>query len=261
MKSVLLSFDIEEFDMPMEYGKHIPFEDQIGISKEGTVCILDILKKYGINATFFSTVVFAKQSPELIERIRTEGHELASHSYYQSKFEKHHLAESKRELELLSGLPVAGFRMPRMMPVDSADLVGAGYWYNSSLNPTFLPGRYNNLSKPRTPFNEGGLLQFPASVTPFLRFPLFWISFHNVPLSLYYAMCRRTINHDGYLNIYFHPWEFVDLTRPKFGMPGFVSRNSGEKMKDRFGLWISKLKESGYQFRTISAFLNDTGRS
>jgi peptidoglycan/xylan/chitin deacetylase (PgdA/CDA1 family) len=256
MKNVLLSFDIEEFDMPMEYGKYIPFEDQIEISKEGTASILDILKKYGIDATFFSTVVFAKQSPELIERIRSEGHELASHSYYHSKFEKHHLAESKRELESLSGLAVKGFRMPRMMPVDSKDLITAGYRYNSSINPTFLPGRYNNLSKPRTLFNENGLLQLPASVTPLLRFPLFWISFHNISLNIYHAMCRRTIDHDGYLNVYFHPWEFVDLTRPKFGLPGFVSRNSGEKMKERFGTWINKLKESGCRFQTISAYLD-----
>jgi peptidoglycan/xylan/chitin deacetylase (PgdA/CDA1 family) len=261
MKSVLLSFDIEEFDMPMEYGKHIPFEDQIELSKEGTASILDILKKYEIDATFFSTVVFAKQSPELIERIRKEGHELASHSYYHSRFEIHHLTDSKRELESLSGLRVTGFRMPRMMPIDSVELVNAGYRYNSSLNPTFLPGRYNNLSKPRTLFYENGLLQLPASVTPLLRFPLFWISFHNVPLNLYYAMCRRTVNHDGYLNIYFHPWEFVDLTRPKFGMPGFVSRNSGEKMKERFAIWINRLKQSGYQFQTISAYLKDTRQS
>jgi len=42
---VLLSFDIEEFDMPFEYGKEIPFEDQLSISTEGTLKILAILKK------------------------------------------------------------------------------------------------------------------------------------------------------------------------------------------------------------------------
>lgn len=255
MKSVLLSFDIEEFDMPMEYGKHIPFEEQIRISQDGTTAILDILKRHDLRATFFSTVVFAKQSPELITRISTEGHELASHSYYHSQFLPEHLAESKRELEALSGLPVTGFRMPRMMAVDNHELKNAGYQYNSSLNPTFLPGRYNNLSRPRTIFIEEGLLQLPASVTPLLRFPLFWISFHNIPANIYSAMCRRTINHDGYLNIYFHPWEFTDLTSKTLGMPGFVARNSGKKMQERFESWITRLNQFGCSFRTISSYI------
>jgi hypothetical protein len=257
MKSVLLSFDIEEFDMPLEYGKTIAFQDQIRISQEGTAKILDLLKQYKINATFFSTVVFAKHSPELIARIRSEGHELASHSYYHSKFEPSHLAESKRELEALSGLPVTGFRMPRMMAVNNNDLLEAGYRYNSSLNPTYLPGRYNNLSRPRTSFNEDGLIQLPASVTPLVRFPLFWISFHNLPLPLYNGLCRRTMNHDGYLNIYFHPWEFIDLTSSFFGLPGFVSRNSGKKMIERFDGWLKWMNEQPYTFTTISSFLQN----
>lgn len=260
MKSVLLSFDIEEFDMPVEYGKHIPFEDQIRISKQGTTTILDILNRYNVGATFFSTVVFAKHSPELIARISSEGHELASHSYYHSQFQPEHLATSRAELESLSGMPVRGFRMPRMMAVDNLELVKAGYRYNSSLNPTYLPGRYNNLSRPRTAFTEQGLIQLPASVTPLVRFPLFWISFHNIPLSIYNTMCRRTINHDGYLNIYFHPWEFTDLTPVGLGMPGFVSRNSGKKMEQRFEAWVERLIQLGYTFRTISDYLQTTKR-
>ena len=42
---ILLSFDIEEFDMPFEYGKTIIFEDQMSISIEGTSSILDLLEK------------------------------------------------------------------------------------------------------------------------------------------------------------------------------------------------------------------------
>ena len=42
---ILLSFDIEEFDMPFEYGKDISFQDQMEISKKGTIIILDQLKK------------------------------------------------------------------------------------------------------------------------------------------------------------------------------------------------------------------------
>lgn len=260
MKKVLLSFDIEEFDMPLEYGKSISFHDQINVSSTGTKIILDILQENQVAATFFSTVVFATNAKNLIQRISDEGHELASHGYFHSAFENKHLAESKTELEKLSGKPVNGFRMARMMPVDDAAIENAGYIYNSSLNPVYLPGRYNNFFKPRTIFKKNSLVQLPASATPLIRVPLFWLSFHNFPLWIYKAACARTINQDGYLNIYFHPWEFTDLTRAAYGLPGYVSKNSGEEMIDRFRTWILWLKKQGYTFSTISEFIGSEKR-
>ena len=259
MKKVLLSFDIEEFDMPLEYGKSIPFAEQIRVSSEGTKIILDILKQNQITATFFSTVIFANHSSDLIRRIKMENHELASHGYFHSSFHKDHLLESKMALEKLSGTSIKGFRMPRMMPVDDEAIRSAGYLYNSSLNPIYLPGRYNNLFKPRTLFKTNGTVQLPASTTPLVRFPLFWLSFHNFPLWLYKGACVRTINNDNYLNIYFHPWEFTNLTKPEYGLPGFVSKNSGVKMIDRFTSLVKWMKKKEYHFSTISQFIPSQG--
>jgi peptidoglycan/xylan/chitin deacetylase (PgdA/CDA1 family) len=257
MKTVLLTFDIEEFDMPLEYGGTIVLEEQIQVSAEGTRLILDMLRAANVRATFFSTVVFARKSKELIDRISLEGHELASHGYYHSTFQPSHLGESKAELESMSGQKVMGYRMPRMMAVDNKEIKGAGYAYNSSLNPVYLPGRYNNIMKPRTLFSDNGVIQLPASATPLIRFPLFWLSFHNLPLWLYKAACVRTINHDEYLNIYLHPWEFTDLTKSKYALPGYVSRNSGSSMVDRFYKLLLWMKQKHYVFKPINEFLND----
>lgn len=71
---ILLSFDIEEFDMPFEYGKTISFEEQIAISIQGTTAILDLLQKHNAKATFFSTVTFAINAPDVIKKIISEGH-------------------------------------------------------------------------------------------------------------------------------------------------------------------------------------------
>jgi peptidoglycan/xylan/chitin deacetylase (PgdA/CDA1 family) len=255
MKTVLLSFDLEEFDMPLEYGKSVQFSDQINTSVEGMRIVLDLLRENDVHATFFSTVVFATHAGEVMRRIIHEGHELASHGYFHSAFEEKHLLESRTELERLSGHSVVGFRMARMMPVDDQAIQNAGYLYNSSLNPVYLPGRYNNFFKRRTRFVTGKLIQLPASATPLLRFPLFWLSFHNLPLWLYKLACQRTMNTDKYLNIYFHPWEFTDLTNPDYGLPGYVSKNSGEKMASRFRIWISWMKKQGYSFSTIRDFV------
>lgn len=253
---VLLSFDIEEFDMPFEYGKSIAFEDQIAISRSGTVAILNLLDKHQIKATFFCTVTFAQNIPDLITRITTSGHELASHGYYHSDFKPEHLLQSKLKLEELSGKEVTGYRMARMMPVDEKEIEKAGYTYNTSINPTYLPGRYNNFNVSRTFFIKENVLQIPASVSPLIRFPLFWLSFHNLPLSLYKFLAKWTYNKDNYLNVYFHPWEFTDLNDvERFGFPGYVRKNTGLKMIDRMDQLITWMKAKNYPFATFQDFI------
>lgn len=243
---IYLSFDIEEFDMPKEYGYDIAFERQIAISRKGLTAILDLLKKHQMRATFFSTVVFAQQVPDLINRLIEEGHELASHTYYHSEFENEHLKRSKEALEQQFGVTVEGLRMPRMLEVSAEEVKKAGYRYNSSVNPTFLPGRYNKLHVPKRFFNENGLWQIPAAVSWF-RFPLFWLSFHNLPLWLYRFLLKRSVKSIGYAALYFHPWEFTDLHQKEFNVPAYVMRNSGEKMIARFDSLLTFIKQQGWK--------------
>ncbi|RLJ79377.1 polysaccharide deacetylase family protein [Pedobacter alluvionis] len=254
----MLSFDIEEFDMPFEYGKEISFEDQIAISRAGTIAILDILDKYNVKATFFCTVTFAENIPDLIKRITETGHELASHGYYHSDFKPEHLLQSKLKLEELSGKEITGYRMARMMPVDEKEIEKAGYTYNTSINPTYLPGRYNNFNISRTHFIKDNVLQIPASVSPMVRFPLFWLSFHNLPLIIYKTLASWTYKKDKYLNIYFHPWEFTDLNDfERFGFPGYVRKNTGIKMIERMEILISWMKRKNYPFGTFQEFIKN----
>ena len=256
---VLLSFDIEEFDMPVEYKKQIPFGEQMSISIRGTRIILSLLEKHGIKATFFCTANFANHANELVQEIALQGHEIASHGYYHTGFEQSHLLDSRLALEQISHTKVEGFRMPRMMPVDDAALLNAGYTYNTSINPTYIPGRYNNLKSPRRYFQQNGVLQIPASVSPTLRIPLFWLSFHNFPLPYFKFLCRRSYQKDGYLNLYFHPWEFTDISdKQKFGFPGYISRNSGNKMTLRLDNLISWMKTCNYSFGTFNQFIATT---
>ena len=199
-----------------------------------------------MRATFFSTVVFAQQVPDLINRLIEEGHELASHTYYHSDFENEHLKRSKEALEQQFGVTVEGLRMPRMLEVSAEEVKKAGYRYNSSVNPTFLPGRYNKLHVPKRFFNENGLWQIPAAVSWF-RFPLFWLSFHNLPLWLYRFLLKRSVKSIGYAALYFHPWEFTDLHQKEFNFPAYVMRNSGEKMITRFDSLLTFIKQQGWE--------------
>ena len=130
-----------------------------------------------------------------------------------------------------------------------------GYLYNSSLNPAFIPGRYMHLSEPRTCFMTGKVLQIPASVNPWIRFPLFWLSCHNLPVKLYQWMANRVLKHDGYFVTYFHPWEFYPLNEhPEFKMPFIIRNHSGKGMEERLDLLIRNFKEKRADFLTYSEF-------
>ncbi len=107
------------------------------------------------------------------------------------------------ELERLSGLPVTGFRRARFGAFDRRALRPAGYAYDSSDNPIWLPGRYNNWGKPRTAYKAAdGLAVLPVSASPLVRYPLFWLSFKHTPPALFRAVSRWTLARDGYLNLF-----------------------------------------------------------
>ena len=257
-KMILLSFDTEEFDVPREHGVNITLEDGMKVSVEGTCRILDVLKRNGVKATFFCTGNYARQAPEMIRRIMDEGHEVACHGVDHWQPKATDFAESKQIVEHVAGRLVYGYRQPRMFAVSDAEIKKAGYRYNSSLNPAFIPGRYMHLSEPRTWFMKDGVMQIPASVTPWVRFPLFWLALHNLPESLYHALVRRTLKHDGYFVTYFHPWEFYDLKEhPEYKIPFIIKNHSGREMAQRLDRFVKMLKANGNQFVTFSEFVDD----
>ncbi len=252
---ILLSFDTEEFDVPREHGVDFTLEEGMKVSVEGTRRILDVLKTNGVRATFFCTGNFAEHAPEMVRRIVDEGHEVACHGVDHWQPKETDFARSKEIVERVAGRTVNGYRQPRMFPVVESEIKRAGYRYNSSLNPAFIPGRYMHLTAPRTWFVEDGVMQIPASVTPWLRFPLFWLSLHNLPEVLYHWMVRCTLRRDGYFATYFHPWEFYDLKEhPEFRMPFIIRNNSGRQMVQRLDSLIRMLKERRYEFITYNEF-------
>jgi peptidoglycan/xylan/chitin deacetylase (PgdA/CDA1 family) len=254
---IILGFDIEEFDLPNEYGYPVPFEEQLSVSTKGTLLILELLKATGVEATFYCTANYADHQHEIIKKIVSDGHEIASHGYYHDHFKPEHLLQSKQLLENISGAKVSGYRMARMMPVDARKIEKAGYLYNSSINPTWLPGRYNNFRQPRTWFINQNVLQLPVSVSPVIRFPLFWLSFHHLPAFVIKWLSIQTYRKDGYLNLYFHPWEFADINDPvKYGLPSYIRKNSGEVFFKKLKNYIEWAQSKRYKFIKSGDFAN-----
>lgn len=249
MKYFCLSFDLEEFDIPLELGKDISEEDMFKISLEGTKRILNLVKKYKIKVTFFVTTGFCKKYPALVKSI-SKVHEVACHGEHSrdySKMEKNKAAKSIKQnkllLEKLIKKNVAGFRAPRMSTPNYEGLKKVGLKYDASLHPTYVPGRYNNLLKPRKIFKKKGMIIIPTSVTPIVRAPIAWLWFRNFGLAYAKTCTRICFLTDPYVNIYFHPWEFAPLKG--WNIPFVFKRNTGEAVYnqlDKYILWLIRKK-------------------
>jgi peptidoglycan/xylan/chitin deacetylase (PgdA/CDA1 family) len=251
---ILMSFDVEEFDTPLEYNQNLSIYEQMETGFKGLQETMSVINGSDVPCTFFTTAHFANWFPDSIRQLSRK-HEVASHTFYHSQYKTADLLQSRLELENITGQPIYGLRMPRMMKVPMADVIQAGYSYDSSVNPTWVPGRYNNLSLPRSVYYDENMLRVPASVSPRLRIPLFWLAFKNMPYRIFKHLAIQALRKDGHLCLYFHPWEFTDIW--EFEMPGYTKRWSGEKLQHRLYRLIKDLKAEG-EFSTMWQMVSET---
>ncbi|MBQ3441022.1 polysaccharide deacetylase family protein [Candidatus Saccharibacteria bacterium] len=253
---VLFSFDVEEFDLPREHGGEISLEEGVKVSSAGLLKILELLKRCEVKATFFVTGNFARINPKLVLQIMKDGHEVACHGVDHFEPRVTDICESKKIVEKVIGAEVVGYRQPRMFKIDYKKLSEAGYLYDSSVNPAWVPGRYNHRDVPRKMFVREGVVEVPVSVATGLRVPLFWLTLHLSPMMVYMAGVKESLKKTGYFATYFHPWEFSDLLRGYGAVPSYIKINSGEKMVGRLEKVILKLKKGQCEFVTYEEHIN-----
>ncbi|MAG52620.1 MAG: hypothetical protein CMH62_01520 [Nanoarchaeota archaeon] len=248
MKKIMLSFDVEEFDLPREYNQEISDEEMYEVGFEGLKNLLNVLD---VKATFFVTGNFAKKYPELIKEI-SEKHEVGLHgdehkdNYLKLSEEetKRKLERSKKEIEEIINKKIKGFRAPRLQFDKYKILKDIGIKYDSSYIPSYAPGRYNNLFGTRKNFFKENVKVIPISVIPFLRIPMAWFVIRIV--GLWYWKFGTRVNKE--LCLIFHPWEFVDIS--KFKVMELFKRNTGDKMLKMLKNY-TKWGDKKYEFITM----------
>ena len=249
--TILLSFDVEEFDAPISRGRAMSMAEQMEQGARGQERTLALLDGLRVPTTMFTTANFAEWHPGLLTRA-AQSHEIASHARWHASFSVDDLATSRAILRAASAQEVLGFRRPRLRYTDPGAIAAAGYAYDSSVNPIWLPGRYSNRSLPRIPYRVGGILEVPISTTPGLRLPLFWLAWKNLPMPIVREACERCLAADGVLNLFWHPWEFIDLRGA--GLPLYMRRVDGERMCDRFAAFVDWLRSRG-RFATFTEWM------
>ena len=255
MRKILLSFDLEKFDLPEEYGLNIPKDEQFSFSLRGLKKILDLLNRQNIKATFFTTASFALKYPQIIKKI-SKKHEISSHNLDHSVeyYNEEEIKKSKEIIERIINKKIKGFRMPRLQKVDHNSLFKLGFKYDSSISPAYIPGRYNNYFKKRKITRIRNILEIPLSTLQILRMPLSWIFFRFFGLTYAKIITLFCMKNPGFVNLFFHPWEFNDLKN--FKIPFYIKKNSGInalKMLEKYIIWC---KKKDYNFIIFSEFLN-----
>jgi polysaccharide deacetylase family protein (PEP-CTERM system associated) len=191
-----------------------------------TGMLLDILRIYRIQATFFVLGYVADRYPALIERIHSDGHEIGVHGYFHRFIWQLTADEFAAELERsivaverITGETPLGHRAPYFSINASTpwvfDVLQAhNIRYDSSVFPT-RNMLYGIPDAPRFPHrpNGGALVEFPLATVRLggLNWPIaggFYLR------ALPYALIRRGIsrlNRQGQPAVmYMHPWE-LDL--------------------------------------------------
>lgn len=157
------------------------------VVRAGTEKILELLRRHGARATFFVLGDVVRDHPDLVRRMRDEGHELGCHGMRHEPLWGRDAAAFGAELDAfrdavttaLGEFPVRGFRAPtfsldRRTAWALDVLRDKGYAYDSSI----FPARVRMYGVPAAPLGiwrpapgdflrhdpHGGLVEFPVAV-------------------------------------------------------------------------------------------------
>jgi len=269
--SHIMTCDLEDWYHPSLVGA--PFEKwERYESRIETITdfILNLFQETNTHATFFVLGYVAEHFPDVIEKIASRGHEIASHSYRHQLVYNMTPEEFQKDTEKavsilkeITGKSPKGYRAPSWSTSVHLNwyweiLKNLGFEYDSSLYPykTFL---YGDNSNPRTPYKieKYGLFEIPPSVGEIFgkRIPYSGGFFLRVLPSFFInAFIHQYDRLRSPAVLYFHPWELdPGIPRQKLGFKNnFITYvNIG-----RFQKKIRKLTQK-YHFVSMEHFLKN----
>ncbi len=259
-----MSVDVEDYFQVSAFAPHVPRSswESTPLRVEANVDrILALFDRHTVKATFFTLGWVAERLPDMVRRIVTEGHELASHGWQHTRVStqspetfRDDITRTRSLLEDIGGVRVSGYRAASYSighdtPWAHELLADAGYRYSSSI----VPVRHDHYGMPDAsrfafPAAEGRITEIPVTTVRVAGrnlncggggwFRLFPYSFSRWAL----GHVNRKEGESGLF--YFHPWE-IDPGQP---------RPTGLTLKTRFRHYLN-LKQMEYRLdRLLSDF-------
>jgi polysaccharide deacetylase family protein (PEP-CTERM system associated) len=275
--TILITVDVEDYFQVENLRSVYPAEiwDSCDLRVDSSVRkLLDLFKKFNVQATFFVLGWIAERCPGLIRDIKSQGHEVASHGYMHMLHHEQSLAslredvyKSKVLLQDITGEEVCGYRAPCFSINEDllATLGELGFAYDSSYNSFAMNKRYGNGkgcfhgTKGDFMTAKSGVVELPVSNLESGGFVVPWGGggyFRLWPQALFEAGVARIIQKNGRYMFYCHPWE-IDSAQPRVDGIGFMNRfrhymNIG-KTFDKLERFFSRFQ--GCSFVSCSTYL------
>jgi len=249
LKTILLTFDVEDWFQVENFKGYIPFsswnDHELRVEKNIHL-ILDLLDSFPFQpkATFFILGWIAKRLPAMVRQIHERGHEVASHGNLHHLCTNQSLKEVEQDikygkalLEDINGHEVFGYRAPSFaINNDILSIIkDTGHAYDSSYNSFSMHGRYGTLDLSN--YTKKGIACKISD--DFFELPISNLTIHQktfplggggyfrlIPLPIFRLGMNWVLNRENAFVFYSHPWEFdPDQPRVEQASTGFKFRH------------------------------------
>lgn len=272
-----MTIDVEDYFHVSVFDGLVPrhewgrFESRVCANTER---LLGIFDEAHVRSTFFVLGWVAERYPQLVRRIASAGHEIASHGYEHrliydqtpSAF-RNDVRRAKQLLEDAGGRPVLGYRAPSYSVTPKSlwaldVLLEEGYRYDSSIFP-IRHDRYGIPLSARAPYpierRSGTLVEVPGSTTRLgpLNLPVAGGGYFRI---LPYWWTRWGIARVNEIErrpaiFYLHPWE-IDPGQPRL-KAGRLGRFRHYRHLDETESRLRRLV-ADFRFDTVEALISNT---
>lgn len=268
----ILGIDFEDWYHPELIQRHIKTKNNKPTVVNGIDKILDWLRKNETFVTFFMVGELLELKPEILDKILSNGHEIAFHTMYHTRvdslnYEEKFDDEIKR-FGVITSKRSKGFRAPSFSLNQSSSwiidtLEKNNYQYDSSIVPakTKLYGIDNAETKPYKITSssieknnpDGKILEFPLLVTKIFGKTIpaaggFYL--RTLPLKIIESAIRKYNDKNIPATFYIHSWELTPEYMPKIPlslMDSFITYHNLNSTFSRMDKILQKFKFTSFE--------------
>jgi len=269
----ILGIDFEEWYHPQLIQKYLKNEDKDLKVTNGLDLILDWLRRNDTYATFFIVGDILEKKPDILDKISSEGHEIAFHTMFHNRldgenYNKEKFSEEIKKFKELTNNNSKGFRAPTFSLNEKSSWVidvleEFGYVYDSSIVPvkTKMYGLENAEEKPyfissknlKENNPNGKIKEFPLLVTKFLgkKIPAaggFYV--RTLPTKIIKNAIKKYEKKEIPATFYIHSWELTPQFMPKISMSkmdSFITYHNIEKSMKKMDQILKEFKFTSFE--------------
>jgi peptidoglycan-N-acetylglucosamine deacetylase len=268
----ILGIDFEEWYHPELIKNHVKKDQKTPKIFKGIDTILDLLNKHNISATFFVVGDILQHTPELIDKIISNDHEIAFHTMHHDRVDSPNFSnkfdDELKEFQKLTNNKSKGFRAPTFSLNKKSSFIikmleKYNYIYDSSIMPakTSMYGNPNADKKPYKITSEnlennsknGKLWEFPLMVTKLLgkQIPAaggFYL--RTLPLYMIKNAIKNYEKEHMPACFYVHSWELTPELMPRVPLSkknNFITYHNIEKTLPKLDQLLSNFNFTSFE--------------